>query len=735
MKRKGNLQRKGSRRMTSRPGSRPPMTAKFLLEVGCEEIPAKLIARAADELRVALGKQLASFALAKMEEVEAFGAPRRLVVSVPSMLIRQPDTKAETMGPPKSVAFNDVGEPTRAAESFAAKHGMKPAGLETAVTPRGEYMVARKLVPGRLAKDILAEVLPRAIMELSFPRSMYWMAGASARFIRPIRWVVALLDDKVIPFKIGGVRSDRFSRGHRFLGSPNPIPIARAGDYAEKLRNNFVIAQPSERRQRIERGLSRLAASRRLRIRSDADLLEEVVYLNEYPTAILGNFDRAFLDLPEEILVTVMRGHQKYFALQDRSGSLAPFFSAITNMASDPRGLIRAGHERVLRARFADARFFWEADQKCRLADYLPHLAGITYESRLGTYLQKVERVRRLARWMAEQWFNSGSPEADVAAADRAAELAKCDLVTEMVRELPELQGIVGGLYAAAQSEPEDVAWAIYDQYRPAGIDDSVPRNLTGCALAMADRLDSLMGCFAVGLIPSGSSDAFGLRRAALGIVKILLERGLPLSISAAIAASANLLRDLEPKLEVSAEVEGQVHRFLQERTRYIFHERFGYGYDEIDAVLAASADDLVDAEQRIAAVRAVRRTKNFEPLAIAFKRIRNILEKSAGVDGGTQLDSVREDLFAETAERELETASQKISAESMRLKQAGRYRDALEAIARLRPVVDRFFDEVLVMSDDPLVRQNRLTLLSRLLREFSTIADFSEIQAEASAG
>ena len=708
-------------------------TLPFLLEVGCEEIPARMIPHAADELRVLLGKHLSSFGLAETEQVEAFGAPRRLVVSVPAMRVRQPETRTETLGPPKSVAYDDVGRPTRAAESFAAKQGISPAQLEIATTPRGEYVVARKLIPGRKAEDILSEILPRAILELSFPRSMYWTPGGGPRFVRPIRWILALLDQMVIPFQIGDVSAGGYSRGHRFLCSPKPIRIRRAEDYISALRENYVIVHPAERRQRIEKQISQLAAHRRLRVRPDQELLEEVIYLNEYPTGILGNFDSSFLDLPDEILVTVMRGHQKYFAMQDRMGKLAPHFAAIINMPSDARGLIRAGHERVLRARFADARFFWDGDQKCRLADYLPQLAGITYESRLGTYLDKVERLRHLARWMAEQWFNSGAHESNVASADRASELAKCDLVTEMVRELPELQGIVGGLYAAEQGEPEEVAWAIYDQYRPAGIDESVPRNLTGCALAMADRLDSLMGCFAVGVIPSGSSDAFGLRRAALGIVKILLERGLPFSLSAAVATSANLLRTLQPRIEVTAQAEKQVRQFLQERTRYIFHERFGYGYDEIDAVLAAGADDVVDAEQRIAAVRAVRRTRNFEPLATAFKRIRNILEKSAGTDAASA-EVVREDLLTETAERELQSASQKVAEESLRLKQAGRYRDALEVIASLRPTVDRFFDEVLVMSEDPSVRTNRLVLLSQLLRQFSTIADFSEIQTQAPA-
>jgi glycyl-tRNA synthetase beta chain len=722
-----------SPRRSARPRRPAPTTGHFLLEIGCEEIPARMIARASEELQVLLGKYVATHSLAEAAGVEVFGAPRRLVASVPAMRLRQPDKRVETLGPPKRVGYDDVGAPTRAAESFAAKQGIRVGELETTETPRGEYLVARKLVPGRPAAEVLAEILPHAIVELSFPRSMYWTTGHGTRFVRPIRWVVALLDERVVPFSVGEVRSGRLSRGHRFLAAQPQVSIATAGEYLRKLRSSCVIARPEERREKIEEDLGRLGASRRLRVRPDPALLAEVIYLNEYPTAILGDFDPGYLELPEEILVTVMRGHQKYFAVENRKGELAPHFVAVTNLKADAADTVRAGHERVLRARFADARFFWDTDQKCRLADYAPRLAGVTYESRLGSYLDKVERVRRLSSWIAEQWFNSGIPEADVPAADRAAELAKCDLVTEMVRELPELEGVVGGLYAAEQGEPEEVAWAIYDQYRPAGIDDSIPRNLAGCALAMADRLDSLAGCFAVGLIPSGSSDAFGLRRAALGIVKILLERRLPFSLSAAVATAAGSLHELQPKLEVSPETETQVIQFIQERARYIFRERFGYAYDEIDAVLAAGADDLVDADQRIAAVRAVRRTKDFEPLAVAFKRIRNILEK-AGPLAQWRQETVQPELFSESAERELHEAAASVASEAAEQKRAGRYRQALESIAGLRPVVDRFFDDVLVMAEDAAVRKNRLTLLAQLLREFSTIADFSEIQTEAGA-
>jgi len=402
----------------------------------------------------------------------------------------------------------------------------------------------------------------------------------------------------------------------------------------------------------------------------------------------------------------------------------------VINLPSDPKGLVRAGHERVLRARFADAQFFWETDQKRKLGDYLPRLTAVTYESRLGSYGDKVERMRYLSRWLAEQWFSRGISQADVAGSDRAAELAKCDLVTEMVHEFPELQGIVGGLYARAQSEPEEIAWAVYDHYKPLGLDEALPRNLTGCAVSLADKLDSLVACFAVGAIPTGSSDPFALRRAALGVVKIILEKKLPLSISSAISAAARALKLYAPKIEVSEAVQKKVLDFLLERARFMLTEKRGFAYDEISAAFAAGADDLVDAVERVAAVKAIRNTKNFGPLAASFKRIRNILEKSAGALDKGQLN-VQHELLWEPAERELYAASQKIGEEAALRKKARKYREALEVISELRPSVDQFFEKVLVMVEDQAVRKNRVALLANLLKEFSTIADFSQLGTE----
>ena len=707
----------------------------FLFEIGCEEIPAGMILKASLELKAILARHLSATGLVDEPTVEAsietFGAPRRLIAIAKNIRLKQEDVTREVMGPPKSVAFDIAGQPTRAAISFSEKQGIPLSKLEVVNTPKGEYVVARQVILGKPAGEILRNFLPEAIREISWPRSMVWAGLHSPRFIRPVRWIVGLLDGKVIPCSFADVRAGNWSDGHRFLGSRH-ITLSGARDYESKMKKNFVLCRPDVRRKKIEAEIKSLTARKGFHTHADPELLELVTYLNEYPTVIIGDFDPSYLSLPEEILITVMRGHQKYFAVEDRDGELTPHFLAVINLPGDQKGLVRAGHERVLRARFADARFFWETDQKIALGDYLPKLSAVTYERRLGSYGDKVKRMRALARWLAEQWFSSGVSQADVAGADRAAELAKCDLVTEMVREFTELQGVVGGLYARAQGEPEETSWAVYDQYKPVGLDDPIPRNLTGCTIAFADKLDSLVACFAVGAIPTGSSDPFALRRAALGIVKIILERKLPLSISAAISAAAKTLGEQTPRIDASESSQKQVLDFLLERARYILRERRGFAYDEINAAFAAGADDLVDAVDRVSALKSIRTSKDFVPLAVSFKRIRNILEKSA--QGGDKLQTgVNKELLREPAEIHLHSAALKIGEEAMQRKKEKKYRAALEKISELRPSVDLFFEKVLVMAEDQELRRNRIALLAALLKEFSTIAVFSELGSDDS--
>ena len=700
---------------------------ELLFEIGCEEIPAGLLPKGARELQELLEKHLGAHKIIAAP-VCAYGAPRRLVAICKAVLLQQEEETVEVLGPPKSVGFDNVGQPTRAAASFCEKQGIPLAKIYTTVTPRGEYLAIARVVPGKPAREILAELLPRIMREMTFPRSMYWTGKKGARFIRPVRWIVALLDGKPIRFEFESVAAGNTTEGHRFLGRPR-IPVRGQKDYIQKLRRNFVLVDPAERRKKIEHEIRTVAAKGKWRVHEDPALLEMVTYLNEYPTVIRGEFNSQYLELPAEVTITVMRDHQKYFAVEDRNGEIEPHFLAVINLDKDRAGLVRRGHEKVLRARLADANFFWGADQKRRLADYVDKLAQITFESRLGSYRDKTERIRHLARKIANTWFDSGARGADVAAADRAAQLCKCDLATEMVREFTELQGIVGGLYAKVQGEDVEVAWAIYDHYRPVGTEDSIPRNLTGCILAIADKLDSLVACFGAGIIPSGSSDPFALRRAASGIVQILLELGIPLSLSAAVSLCAQALAANTPKIEVSPEAERLALEFIVERAKYLLREKSGFAYDEINAAMAASSDDLVDVRNRVVALRAIRHTRNFGPLAVAFKRIKKILEK-AGTDG-IQAKNVNAELFMVEAEKILHAEARALSERVGAHKRAGKYKEALEAISELRPAVDRFFDDVLVMDKDEAIRKNRLALLSGLLKEFSTIADFSEIMPE----
>ncbi len=701
--------------------------AELLLEIGCEEIPAGMLPRAEEELRSGIEKLLTAENLADGVTVESFSAPRRLTAWARGLRTKQADVVNEVTGPPKSVAYDAVGAPTRAAVSFAEKQGIALHDVYLIQTPKGEYLAAKQTKRGRTAEEILCEILPRVIHDLYWPKTMTWTGLGGARFIRPVRWLVGVFDGKPLKISFAGLTGGTETSGHRFHGAPK-VRVKDFGDYEKKLRANGVIVRAVARREKVEKELAAMAKKGGYKVHEDAELLELVSYLNEYPTVIEGKFDPAFLSLPDEILITVMRDHQKYFAVEKRGGELAPTFLAVINLDKDPKGLTRGGHERVLRARFADARFFWEADQKCRLADYLPKLERVTYESRLGSYRDKVERVRAIARWLAEQWFNLGLVQAHVAEADRAAELAKCDLATEMVREFTELQGVVGGLYAKAQGEPEEVADAIYDHYRPVGLDDPTPRNLTGCAVAIADKLDSVVGCFAAGVVPSGSSDPFALRRAALGIVKIVLEKKLPVSFALSVSHALKVLMTHAPKKAATPEQEMQILDFLRDRARYVFREKDGFSYDEVNAIFSAGADDLVDARKRLDALRAIRKSKNFEPLTVSFKRIRKILEKSGGQADGVH---VLKDLFEGEAESGLFSAMRKAAPKVEEQKRAGHYKEALEVIAALRPDVDRFFEQVMVMAENEAVRKNRLALLNELLREFSTIADFSELGGE----
>jgi glycyl-tRNA synthetase beta chain len=708
----------------------------FLLEIGCEEIPARMIDAASQELRERVSALLIRERLAA-SEITHFDTPRRLAVIASGIPAAQPDVTEQVNGPSVSVAYND-GQPTPAAHAFAKKAGIEVSQLEKITTPKGEYLAARVTRKGRSATEILAENLPKEISSIYWPKNMYWRK-TNERFVRPVRWLVAMLDSATIPLEFGGIQAGNASRGHRVL-SHGDVIISRAGSaYVNALRAAKVLSR-SEREQQIRKALD--AATRTItgvRWREDKVLLETVVNLTEFPSAILGGFDPQFLALPEEVLVTVMRDHQKYFALEDSSGKLLPHFLAVLNTDGDPQALIRHGNERVLRARFNDARFFWETDQKRSLLERLDSLRNVTFQKDLGSYYEKTRRVQRLCSWLSEIIKQSGMT-VRAGVIHKAACLAKADLTTELVKEFTELQGIVGGLYARAQeldhSLPEAtrlaIADTIYDHYKPESTEDDVPRSIEGAVLSVGDKADTIAGMFSLGLVPSGSKDPFALRRQANGIVKVIAEKKLPLRL-------ADLMRDAragykgsaaEKKFVNDAKFDEDVRIFFRERLEFYLKDVRGYAYDVVKAVLAADADDVVDALSRAEAVKQVMHMPEFQAIGAACKRIRNILRQAAekNIDPAAKFVEL-----AESADEEKNLMALMESA-SAKVEDHRRGKDYLEALLLLstaREPVDRFFDKVMVMVDDAKVRANRLALLRTLLKEFSTIADFSEIVIE----
>jgi len=709
----------------------------FLLEIGCEEIPARMIEAGSLELRERVGKLLERERLAPNGAITFLDTPRRLAVLASGIPAAQPDVTEQITGPSLAVAYKD-GQPTAAAHAFAKKAGVEFSQLEKASTPKGEYLSAKVTKKGRAASEILAELLPKEIQSIYWPKNMYWRKS-SERFVRPVRWLVAMLDEEVVPLEFDGIRAGNSSRGHRILAD-GAVAIATAGmSYVSALAAAKVLGR-GEREQQIRKALD--AATRAIpgaRWREDKALLDTVVNLTEFPSVILGNFDAQFLELPEEVLVTVMRDHQKYFAVEDASGKLAPHFLAVLNTDADREGTIRHGNERVLRARFNDARFFWQTDQKQSLRDRLDLLKHVTFQKELGSYYDKTIRTQRLASWLSETVKQAGFAIRP-GIVHKAACLAKTDLTTELVKEFTELQGIVGGLYARVQVLDEHmnddvrqgISIAIYDHYKPQAMDDAVPRTVEGAVLSIADKADSIAGMFALGLIPSGSKDPFGLRRQANGIVKTIAEHKLPVQLRALMQDARIRYHgsEAEKNFAPNLNFEEAVRVFFRERLEFYLRDARGFAYDVVNAVLAAGSDDVVDALARAEAVTKVRPSADFESISVAFKRTKNILRQAS--EAGREIaPTVESALLKEPAERDLaaqvpETAKR---VESLRVDR--NYEAALLEIAKLRPAIDYFFDKVMVMVEDARLRANRLALLQTLLKEFSTIADFSEIVTE----
>jgi glycyl-tRNA synthetase beta chain len=689
----------------------------FLLEIGCEEIPAGTLPAARQALAASLARGLEERQLGSAAG-RSYSTPRRLAVWLRGIPARQPDRTEEVTGPPWRAAFDAAGEPTQAALGFARSQGVEVKALSKLQTPRGEYLGLRRAVRGRAAPELLQELVPEIVRGLAFPKTMRWDAQ-SFTFARPIRALVALWNDQVLPLELAGVRAGRVSRGHRILGRP-PVRIGSPREYARALKTRGVWVEDDSRRVRILAELRRRARQSGGALLEDERTLDEASHLVEWPGVIAGRFDRAFLALPREVLLATMRHHQKYFGVVDAGGSLLPRFVAVIDQRSDPGGVIRRGNERVLRARLDDARFFWDEDRKVRLEERAARLRGILFHEKLGTLAQRVERLRALAPAVAR-----ALPGIDAASLERAAALCKLDLTAEMVRELPELQGMMGALYAREQGEHEEVAQAIYEHYRPQSLEDEAPRSPLGCALSILDRLDALAALFAAGEAPTGSRDPFALRRTGQGLVKILLDRRLHLPLEPLLEEALEAVAPQAGGDAAAARERRQaLLEFVRGRVRFLL-EQGGGRYDLVSAALAAAGLDPLDARLRVQALEALKQDADFVALSVSFKRIRKILAQASG-DGPYDPAALRE-----SAERELH---ERMSAARDRLAGlVGRrcYPEALRALAALRPPIDRFFDEVLVMAPDREVRRNRIGVLRELSRMFLSLADFAEVVVE----
>jgi glycyl-tRNA synthetase beta chain len=686
------------------------MPETLLVEVGTEELPPKALPALSQAFAEGVAAGLRDAGLAA-GAVHPYATPRRLAVRVEGVPARQPDRTTERRGPPLKAAFDADGNPTRAARAFAESCGVAVADLARLETPKGAWLAHTTVVPGQPAAAVVPDIVARALDGLPVPKRMRWGSG-DAEFVRPVHWLVILLGADVVPARLLGVEAGRATRGHRFH-APAPIELAHADEYSGVLaRQGYVLADFAERRDRIARDGGDVAASLGAMAHVERALLDEVTSLTEWPVALAGRFEERFLELPAEVLVATLQDHQRYFPVRAADGALCARFIAVANLESRDPSQVQAGNERVVRPRLADAAFFWEADRRRSLADRAQGLAGIVFHARLGSMADKSARVAALAGVIAR------TLGADAAKAERAGALAKVDLLTQMVGEFPELQGIMGRYYARHDGEDDEVARALEEQYLPRFAGDRLPETRTGQALAIADRLDTIAGAFAVGNRPSGNKDPYGLRRGALGVLRIVIERALPLDLRA-------LIEDAIARQPVPGADADEIYEFMMERLRAYYLEGEGIDPDVFDAVLARRPTAPLDFDRRLRAVQRFLALEASASLAAANKRIANILRQA----GDPELGPPDPQRFVEDAERVLHDALVAQAAVVEPLLAEGRYADALAGLAGLRATVDAFFDEVLVMADDPELRTNRLALLAQLRRLFLHTADLSRIQ------
>ena len=689
------------------------MKSDFLLEIGIEEMPARFLTPALNELESKCTRLLDEKRLT-FDAIKTLGTPRRLTVLVKGLVAAQEPLTVEVKGPPRKAAFDIEGSPTKAGAGFARGQGVDPADLVTRLIGQVEYVFAVKQDKGLAAMAVLGEICPQLIGGMSFPKPMRW-GYYDFKFARPIRWLTALYGEEVIRFEIAGVSSDRFTYGHRFLSS-GMIELSVAGDYAEVLERNYVMVDPVRRREVIWTQVQDAATAEGGRVEENPDLLQEVVNILEYPTAFCGRFPEDYLALPEPVLVTPMREHQRYFPVRGKDGSLIARFVAVRNGTTEHLDTVRAGNEKVLRARLSDAAFFFREDLESPLSDRVEDLKKIVFREELGSVHEKVERIVALGAVISGMLDASDEARRRV---NRAGTLSKADLVTDMVYEFPELQGVMGREYALRSGEEPEVAEAILEHYLPRGAGDVMPSTIPGRILAIADRIDNLVGAFGLGIQPTGSADPYALRRQALAICLISLDSPLYLNLSE-LFAKAHALYGARLKVGLGEVIDG-LNEFFRQRLRGVFQER-GLRYDVVDAVLALPFGDVRDLWERASAVAAFREREAFPDIYTAFTRAYN-LAKNADPSA-----LVWPERFMDQAEGALYTESRRVQEKVQAALKGRHYPDALDALAELRAPVDVFFDAVLVMVEDQDVRENRLALLNSVAEQVQKVADISKL-------
>ena len=684
---------------------------ELLLEIGTEEIPAGFIPQALMDLESLAKKELEASRI-DFDGIKTLGTPRRLVLVIESVSEKQRDEETKKIGPSKQSALDAKGNPTKAAIGFAKSQSVPVESLTMIQTEKGEYVCAVKKESGRVTSEILSTLLPKWILSIPFQKSMRW-ADVPIRFARPIHWILALFGEEVVSFEVGNIRSGNMTYGHRFM-NPGPISVKDFQSYLQKTREASVIVDPAERKKRIEDEMIREGAKVSGRVLKDEELLNEVNFLVEYPVALCGTFDNKFLSLPREILIHSMKEHQRYFPVVDDHGILLPYFVCISNIHPKSREVVVKGNEKVLRARLSDAAFFFEDDLKISLEKRVEQLKKVVFQAKLGTSYEKVMRFQRLALWMTER-IDPKLREA----VERTSLLCKADLVTGMVGEFPKLQGIVGKEYARLTQERPEVAEAIYEHYLPGFAGDRLPSGPIGDIVSIADKMDTIVGCFGVGLVPTGTADPFGLRRQALGILRIILEKKYSISLTGLIEESE---KQLKGKMERPVEkVKGEVLDFFRVRYQNFLLDK-EYPFDVTDAVLSISFDELLDVQGRIDALKRAKEWKDFESIVIAFKRAMNILK------GSPPQREINPSLFAESAEKNLYQSFLKAK-EKIDLHLNKRdYPSTLLEMTQMKKPIDEFFEGVMVMVEEEAIRNNRLALLDGIGKLFLGIADFSKL-------